>query len=83
MSNQRKAVSDPVQGLNMMGNEAANIFSIIELDLHQKIILTRYRMHFGNSIHLLDGGISYIIGSSKLTFQKNEQSLHQPSFAFR
>ena len=83
VGNQRKAVSHTIEGLDMMGDEPTDILVIIEVDLHQEVVLSGDGVHLGDRIHLLNRCIGDIVGLAKFAFNHNEQGLHQPSPTFR
>src|SRR5688572_1694916 len=76
---QREGVLDAIQRLRPAGDEAADVDLVLEVELHQQIVLTRGRMHLGHRLDVLDRRVGDIVGAPELALDHHEDGLHQSS----
>src|SRR5690606_16086594 len=78
---QGEGVLDPVQGLHATGDEAADVRLVVQIELHQQVVLAGDRVYLGDLLDVLHGGIGDLVGPAALAFDHDEDRLHQSSFS--
>ncbi len=79
----RKGVFDAGQELELAGDETADIGVVVEIALHQQIVLARDRMHLGDLLDVLHRGVGDLVGLAQLALHHDKDGLHRLSFCCR
>src|SRR5918994_994650 len=78
---QGERVLDAVQGLHATGDEPPDVGLVIEIDLHQQVVLAGDRVDFRYLFDVLDRGVGDLVGAAALAFDHDEDRLHQSSLS--
>src|SRR5580704_5946155 len=71
-----KSVLDPRQCLNPLGHEVADIDSVVQVTLHQEVVLTGGRIDFGDHFDALCRLVGDDVGPAEIAFDHDEDRLH-------
>src|SRR5688500_18787155 len=62
-------------------HKPADIHLVVEVELHDEVVLAGDRVDLGDLLDLLHGRIRHVVGPAELALHHHEDGLHQPASA--